>query len=224
MSNEISNKERLVQLGVWLDEVIDAVKKDLKADHLKKDFNFCKKYFPGKNIHKLENQEIVAAYKEALMGEEEADALAEFIIHRWIFKNGEIYHFFEERLRKISPDFTEIVQLTDQQSDVLQQEAFKEFGALRTYLFSYLNGVAFSSEYFKKMAADALLEKKEKKIEEAQIFERRSLEDLKTSHATEISRLKDKYEKKLLGVQKKYTQDVDMLKKQLASVQRKLAV
>ena len=49
--------------------------------------------------------------------------------------------------------------------------------------------------------------------------------DLNISHGnfeTEMARVKDKYEKKLNGLQKKYQVDVENLKKQIAQLQRKL--
>ena len=223
MSNEKSFKEKLIDLEEWMPEIIDCVKKDLKSEHLKKDYNFSKKYFPGKNVNKLENQELIQGYLKALREESEAESLAEFIIHHWIFKNSELYHFFEERLSKINPDFTEIKALTTDQAASLEKEAFKDFGARKTYIFSQLNGVAFSEEQLKKMAVAASKERTETAENAIQEAETRSLDEMKAAHAREIARLTDKYEKKLLGVQKKYAQDVEMLKKQLSNLHRKMA-
>lgn len=223
MSNEKSFKEKLIELEDCMPEIIECVKKDLKAEHLRKDYNFSKKYFPGKNINKLENQEIIDGYSKALREESEAESLAEFIVHHWIFKNSELYHFFEERLSKINPDFTEIKELTSEQATQLEKEAFKEFGVRKTYVFSQLNGVAFSQDHLKKMAVAASKERKDTAEHVVQEAETRSLDDMKAAHAREIARLTDKYEKKLLGVQKKYAQDVEALKKQLSNLHRKMA-
>lgn len=223
MSNEKSFKEKLIHLEDCMPEIIDCVKKDLKSEHLKKDYNFSKKYFPGKNINKLENQEIIQGYSKALREETEAESLAEFIVHHWIFKNSELYHFFEERLSKINPDFTEIKELTNEQATALEKEAFANFGVRKTYIFSQLNGVAFSQDHLKKMALAASKERTETAADAVQEAETRSLDDMKAAHAREIARLTDKYEKKLLGVQKKYTQDVETLKKQLSNLHRKMA-
>lgn len=223
MSNEKNFKEKLIELEEWMPEIVDCVKKDLRSEHLKKDYNFSKKYFPGKNINKLENQEIIDGYVKALREEPEADSLAEFIVHHWIFKNSELYHFFEERLSKINPDFTEIKELSAEQADALEKEAFKEFGARKTYIFSQLNGVAFSKDHLKKMAGASIKERAESAKNAVQEAEARSLEEMKAAHAREIARLTDKYEKKLLGVQKKYAQDVEALKKQLSNLHRKMA-
>lgn len=223
MSDEVSCKDRLIQLKEWMPEIIEAVKKDLKNDHLKKDYIFVKKYFPGKNINKLESRELAESYMRSILEEEKGNEIAEFIIHRWILKNSDLYHFFEERLSKINTDFTEIKELSDEQAASLENEAVLEFGPLKAYIFSCLNGVAFSPDHLKKMENTARDEKT--KVEEAACIEaeKRSLENIKVQHAQEVARLTDKYEKKLLGLQKKYAQDVDMLKKQLANLQRKLA-
>lgn len=222
MSTEMSYKDRLLLLEEWMSEIIDGVKKDIKNEHLKKDYNFCKKYFPGKNFNKLEIQEMANAYKRALREEEAAEAIAEFIVQHWILRNSEIYHFFEENLSKINPDFTAIKELTLEQAELLQAASFREFGGARTYIFAQLNGVAFPPETLKKMAVDASQEKNE--LEKKAVVEKeiQSLEAMKANHEQEMARLKDKYEKKLIGFQKKYSQDVEMLKKQLANLQRKL--
>ena len=81
----------------------------------------------------------------------------------------------------------------------------------------------FSPAHLKKLETTAHKEKSKAKESIVQEAEKRSLDDVKTQHALEVARLTDKYEKKLLGFQKKYTQDVEMLKKQLANLQRKLA-
>lgn len=223
MSNEKSFKEKLIHLEDCMPEIIDCVKKDLKSEHLKKDYNFSKKYFPGKNINKIESQELIQGYLKALHEEAEAESLAEFIVHHWIFKNSELYHFFEERLSKINPDFTEIKELTNEQASALEKEAFKDFGVRKTYIFSQLNGVAFSQDHMKKMAVAASKERSETAVNAVQEAETRSLDEMKATHALEIARLTDKYEKKLLGVQKKYAQDVEALKKQISTLHRKMA-
>lgn len=223
MSNEKSFKEKLIHLEDCMPEIIDCVKKDLRNEHLKKDYNFSKKYFPGKNVSKLENQEFIQGYMKALREEPEAESLAEFIVHHWIFKNSELYHFFEERLSKINPDFTEIKELTNEQAATLEKEAFKDFGVRKTYIFSLLNGVAFSDEHMKKMSVAASKERSETAVSKEQEAEARSLEQMKVAHNLEIARLTDKYEKKLLGVQKKYAQDVEALKKQISTLHRKMA-
>lgn len=223
MSNETTMKEKLLELKDWFPSILDAIKKDLRNEHLKKDYTFVKKYLGGKNIHKVENKELEEAYFLALQGEEKGEEIAEFMVHRWIFKNSEMYHFFEKELTKIKPDFTEIKELTAEEGEPLLQEAIKEFGAVRTFIFSKINAVAFPPDQFSKLALLAAQEEQTAKENEEQKIGAKSVEEMQIKHEQEINRLKDKYEKKLLGLQKKYTQDVEALKKQLGNLQRKMA-
>lgn len=223
MSNETTMKEKLLELKDWFPEIIETVKKDLRNEHLKKDFVFVKKYLGGKNIHRLENDDLRSAYFAALQGEERSEEIAEFIVHRWIFKNSEMYQFFENELLKVKPDFTEIKELTAAEGDALMQEAIQEFGAPRVYIFSKMNAVAFQPEQFLRLAELAAKEKHLKEEQEEKDVGVRSIDEMQARHEQEMNRLKDKYEKKLMGLQKKYTQDVEMLKKQLGNLQRKMA-
>lgn len=223
MSNETTMKEKLLELKEWFPSILETIKKDLKNEHLKNDYVFVKKYCGGKNIHKIENNELTAAYLLALQESEKGEELAEFMIHRWIFRNSEMYNFFETELTKIRPDFTEIKELSSTEGQSLMQAAIHEFGAVRTYLFSKMNAVAFTQDQFKKMNELAANEKQTSEEEQEKQEGVRSIEEMKMKHEQELNRLIDKYEKKLVGMQKKYTQDVDTLKKQLGNVQRKLA-
>ena len=45
---------------------------------------------------------------------------------------------------------------------------------------------------------------------------------MQSHYDQQITRLTDKYEKKLQGMQKKYIQDIETLKKQITLLQRKL--
>ena len=223
MSTETSLTKKLIALHEWMPSIIETVKKDLKNDHLKQDFGFSKKYLGGKNLHKVENEELVLAYTQALKEEEKSEEIAEFITHRWIFRNSEMYDFFEKRLAQINPDFTEIKALSDSQADSLIKESIAAFGPLKSYIFSILNAVAFSPAHFDKLAKLARVTKEKEDKETQEQAEKDTLEAAKQQHAREIARLTDKYEKKLLGLQKKYTQDMAILKKQIANLQRQKA-
>ncbi len=52
--------------------------------------------------------------------------------------------------------------------------------------------------------------------------EAKSVEQIKRHCEQEVARLTDKYEKKLLGMQKKYAIDTAQLKKQIGMLQKKL--
>lgn len=219
---EMNYKEKLVLLDDWLDHLVDTVKKDLKNEHLKNDWMFVKKYFGGKNINKLALEELTQGYRQALSEEEKAEEIAEFITNRWLFKNSEVYQFFEDKLTKINPNFQEIEEIDAAKSEQLLEEANVQFGPIRTYLFAILNSVAFPSPVFdalsKQAKQSAISEQKEAEEEQ----ERLSTESVETFYEQKIARLTDKYEKKLIGLQKKYSIDLEGLKKQVASLQRKL--
>jgi len=223
MLKDVTYKEKFAILKKWMPEIMESVKKDVKNEHLKKDWMFAKKYFPGKNLNKVTNLELVEGYLAALNGEEKAEEIAEFLSNCWLLKNGELYHYFEEELAKVNPNFSEIVQLETKKSEEISDEAIKQFGAYRTYLFSVLNSVAFQEKDFnnlKNLAEKDLNNEKEALVEQAK---NQNLEEIEKSYDLKIARLTDKYEKKISGLQKKYMQDVESFKKQIAILNTKLA-
>lgn len=222
MLKDATYKEKFDLLQGWISAVIDDVKKDLRNDHLKGDWQFCKTYLPGKNINKITNEELVEAYTKAIKESENGEALAEFIAHRWLLRNSDLYHYFEGELSKINPNFGEIDKIDNAKAKAIIDGAFKEHGALKTYLFTVINSVAFSKEDIATLEKLAKNEVANEKVEAQAQQEKQTLDQLKNSYEQQIARLTDKYEKKLSGLQKKYVTDVDTLKKQVANLQRKL--
>jgi len=222
MLKEATYKEKFALLKNWMPMIMDTVKKDVKNEHLKQDFIFAKKYFPGKNISKLTNEELAEGYSAAIQNEEKSEDIAEFISNRWMLKYGELYHFFEQELSKINPDFTQITEIEKSTAETMINGSVKEFGAPKTYLFSVLNSVAFSEEALKKLAKHAQDDAKKEQDEGVAALERGTLDQMHKSYEQTLSRLTDKYEKKLSGLQTKYTKDVDGLKKQISILNRKL--
>ncbi len=222
MNKDATYKEKLVYLNEWLPSIVEAVKKDIKNEHLKQDFQFVKKYFPGKNINKIEAEDLSKAYQVAIQEQENGEAIAEFIASRWIMKNSELYYFFENFLSGVNPDFTEIEKLEAEVARRLIDTSIEEFGAQNAYVFSVLNSVAFDEGYFSELKEKAQKETKDKEEERVQRAEKETLENLKRNQEREVARLIDKYEKKLAGLQKKYIQDVEQLKRQVATLQKKL--
>lgn len=223
MLKDATYKEKFDLLQGWMSALIDDVKKDLRNDHLKGDWQFCKTYLPGKNIHKVTNEELVEAYSKAVKESENGEALAEFIAHRWLLRHGDLYHYFERELSKINPNFGEIENIDTAKAKAIIDGAFKEFGALRTYLFVVINSVAFSKEDIQTLERLAKNEVAQEQEEAKVQQEKLSVDQLKTGYEQQIARLTDKYEKKLAGLQKKYVTDTDTLKKQIANLQRKLS-
>lgn len=224
MLKNITNKEKYALLKKWMPSIIDTVKKDIKNEHLKKDWAFVKQYFPGKNINKLTVEEIAQAYMQVIENSEKAEDVAEFISNRWLLKHTDLYHFFEKELSKISADFNELEVLEKNQSLEMIEKAVAEFGAPNTYLFSMINSVVFPKEVYDGLAARAETCVAEAASEAKTASEMKALEEIKCSYEQQIARLTDKYEKKLQGLQKKYFTDIEVLKKQVIALQRKLVV
>lgn len=222
MYKDTSYKEKFVVLQDWIPYFVDDIKKDLKAEHLANDRAFVKKYFQGKVIAKLKSEEMVPAYQEELKNGENAEQLCEFVSNRWLIKHSEIYDFFEQKLSQIDPNFTELEELAESDSKKLLEESSQQFGASPAYLFSVINSVVFPKKVYEEFAKRAARERETRKEEEAKAAENASWEARLQAAEENAARIKDRYEKKFSGLQKKYHQDVESLKKQVAILQRKV--
>lgn len=223
MLKDATYKEKCIMLKPWMPQILETVKKDLKAEHLKKDFKFAKKYFSGKNINKLTTQDIVEAYGTALEQEDNAEELAEFVTNHWLLKNTELYDYFEGALSQISPDFTQLTAIEASKSQEIVDKSISHFGAMRTYLFSVMNSVVFPKEIYENL--DKHAKEAQKKAEQQESIQQKHIayESLKQNCEEQLSRLTDKYEKKLSGLERKYFKDTEALKKQIAALQKQLS-
>lgn len=222
MKRDLTYKEKFHLLKEWMPAIVESVKKELKNEHLKQDFAFVKRYLPGKNIQKIEMQELADAYLQALNASEDAEEIGEFIATRWIVRHSDIYHYYETQLRKINEDMTAIESLTDAQASALIEGGKDDFGYLNGYIFSVLNSVSFSDAQLAEYRKKAAQELSQKRESAAHAAETKNIEQIKRNCELEVARLTDRYEKKLIGLQKKYTEDVAQLKKQIGHLQRKL--
>lgn len=209
-------ENQFIALQGWTLEVFTAIKKDIKHDHLQSNPDFYHKYFGNRPKNRLTTEEIFNAYeRELLAGNED---LAEFIVNRWVFKNGDLYKHFEDRLSKINPDFNRIETLSTDESEQVLKGAVNMFGAIPTFLFSLLNGVVFPQSVIQDLEKQAEKEKRERESKKTENQEEENFQKLLASQKREIARL----EAKILGVQKKYTKDTEALKKQIKSLQKRL--
>lgn len=222
MLKDATYKDKFALLSTWMPSIIDVVKRDLKNDHLRHDAPFVRSYFTGKVLNKLALDELVEAYQHAIAEGERGEELGEFIANRWLLKNAELYHYFEQELTKINPDFSDLELLDAAVATGLMEQALTQFSAPQTYVFCVLNSVVFPQEVFKKLEERAKKHVEQEETAAAVRCESESKEALIRNHEQQVARLTDKYEKKLLGMQKKYTADVEALKKQIAALQRKL--
>lgn len=222
MYKNATYKEKFADLQEWIPFLVEAVKKDLRNEHLKKDLYFVKKFLSSKNIHKIGTDELAQAYQKAIQEEEQGEELAEFITSRWLLKNSELYQFFEQQLSAIDPDFTELEEIDPANAQTLIDASVSQFGATPTYLFSVLNSVVFPKENFQNLRTQAQQYQESQEEETRKVEEIFNAEEIRKNCERDITRLTDKYEKKLAGLQKKYVSDVENLKKQIGQLQRKL--
>lgn len=212
---ESSYQEKIPLVEPWMDQIIESVKRDLKAEHLKKDQAFCNRYFMGQAINQISNKELAKAYSQDI--QEGNIALAEFIATRWLLKHTDIYAFFEESFAKLTDDFEALKELDPVSANKLKEGSIKKFGATPTFLFSLFNCVVFSNETYAELREIALQERAIDEEEELIL----DLEKMKERYERKIAALSERYEKKIIGFQKKYIQDTDLLKKQLCDLKSK---
>lgn len=222
ITEESTYQEKLVSLAQWMPEIMTAVKKDLRQEHLSQDRLFANKYFAGKQVNKLSIEDMAAAYSNAIQVEEKKEEIAEFICHKWLLKNSDLYDFFERELSKIATDFTTLTSLPPAAEQNIKKNAIAEFGAIPTYIFSIINTVVFSEEALKKLRHEAQLEQTEAKKEFAEKQEAQNWEKKVQNLESQLARIEDRYEKKLAGLERKYERDVGALKKQVANLQRQI--
>ncbi|MBA2727903.1 MAG: hypothetical protein H0U49_07010 [Parachlamydiaceae bacterium] len=215
-------KEKFAILKSWNPQIFDSIKKDLKNDHLRNDIPFTKQFFAGKNTAKLTTEDLAEGYQRALDESEHAETIGEFISNRWLMKNSDLYNFFAEKLMHINPNFNEIEELSENDSNSIIKEGKEQFNAQDLFIFALLNSVAFSENTFKDLHKQAkTASETQKVVEEAKEVEK-SFEKLINNHEMLFARMVDKYEKKLSGLEKKYHQDVEGLKKQVSHLQKQL--
>jgi hypothetical protein len=206
-------------LQPFLEEILGAIRKDIKSDYLPGSAAFYRAHFGSRPISRLTGEEINAVFiKELLAGNEE---MAEWVVNRWVFKHGEIYTHFAERISRVNPDFNAIESLSVEESRKILEGAKESFGAKPIYFFSMLNGVVFPESIVAELRMDAEAEEAKKKVEVAAATEQLELAKILERHEREIARITDKYEQKLAGVLKKYTADVEALKAQVRALQKR---
>lgn len=222
VKEELPLKEKFAAIRPWMVDFVGQIKKDLRQEHLTQDRGFFNKYFRGKAINKLTTEELAEAYSNAIQGEENGDQIAEFVFHRWLLKNTDIYHFFDKELSKITEDYTTLTHIDKTVGEQIKKGSIEKFGAEKTYLFSLLNGVVFDDETMVKMrqaATDATHAAAQKKQQDA---EQQDIDARVRDYEAQLSRLTDKYESRLAGLERKYEKDVGALKKQIVQLQRQL--
>lgn len=208
-------ENQFITLQDWTFDILEAIKKDIKSEHLGSDPVFYRAYFGNRPQNRLTIEEIFTAYqKELTQGNEE---LAAWVINRWVFKHGDLYEVFADRLSEINPQFDEIEALSEEESQRVLEGVAERFGAIPTCLFVLLNGVVFPESVRKTLLQAAEEERKALAARAGEQEAQETLEKLIASQKREIARLQDK----IIGVQKKYDRDVASLKKQIQALQKR---
>lgn len=218
MLKEMSFQQKFQLLEPWFQRIIESVKKEIRQEHLDKDRAFTKAYFGNKPTLRINVHELCTVYGKVIM--EGNEKVAEFIALRWLLKHAELYQQFEKILAEISPDFDQLDALSEETGKKLLLSAIPEFGAIVTYLFSIFNSVLFPEIQLQKLRELAVKELQEDQKNRELATEMVTIEELKKNHQLALQRIMDKYEKKLSGLQKKYLQDTENLKKQISGLQR----
>jgi len=222
MTNGAAYQLKITRLNKWFPFIVEGIKKDLKQDHLKRDNIFCKQYFKTCNIGKLTLKELVQGYLNALQNPAISEALAEFMVNRWLLNHTEIYDYFESKLLSLAEDVSEIKKITLKDSRKLIKEAISEFGALPTLIFSVLNELEFPEKAFSEL--EKIVEKQQEDAQD--LLQKEADETSWQKRLEEVERelvkQRDKYEKKVCGMQRLYQRDVACLKKQISQLQKKL--
>jgi hypothetical protein len=206
-------------LQPWLPQIIHAIKKEIKTEHLAKSPAFYKAHFGNRPLNRLTNEEISSIYeKELLQADQE---LSDWVINRWVFRHGDIYQHFADRLALIHPNFYEIKNLDDSQSEKVLAGAPEKFGSLPVYLFVVLNGVVLSSSTVESLRQRAESEEKKRQATESELARQATLEEIIENQKNEMIRIEKKYEEKIAGVIRKHSTDVEALKKQIRALQKR---
>ncbi len=216
MSQQITYIELLRKLSPFHFQIFSSVKKDCKSEHLALDNQFLKKHFTGKLIAKITVEDLLLVYPKVI--DEGHEQLAEFIANRWLLKHMDLYHLFENELKKINPQFDQITEISECDAKAILEMALKDANPVTCYIFCTLNLVAIPLGVLKDLEEKALsyIAACSKSLEQSA--------EKCTNHSTleDVQKICEKYEKKLAGMQKKYVTDTGILKKQVSILQQRI--
>jgi hypothetical protein len=198
-------------LTPWFFDIINAVKRDCKNEHLRLNPGFVREHFSGMPLHRITLDEMRAVYLRLILGGN--DQLAEFISNRWLFRNMELYNFFEKALSEVLPDFEKISELTQEQAEKLIREASEKFSCEDVFCFVVLNDVVIPQDVFNRLQRQAVeaLAKRQKEAEN----QGGSPEE---KWRQEVERLKERQEKKIQEMTKRHQQEVVRLNSEIAKL------
>lgn len=203
-------------LKPWMPSIVATIKRDLKQGP------WIRKYAPSKPSAKLTVEELQAIYSKAVAEDEEGEGIGAWMAQSWLLKKTDLYAFFKNELTMINPEFDLIEEIERSKASEIVEKGVTQFGAPDMYLFTVINAVVFPEDIVRMLSerADAEVKNAESKKQAAEV--EKSAEKMAANHELQIARLTDKYEKKLQGFEKKYLDDTESLKKQIALLQKRL--
>ena len=200
---------RFSLLSPWFSDIVTAVKRDCKSEHLRLDPVFVRQHFGGMPVQRITIEEMRAVYLQQILAGHER--LAEFIANRWLFRNMDIYRFFEQSLEKISPEFEKITEVPAEQAEALLKAACEQFGCEKTFCFVAINDVALPKPLFEKLQREALEHLSSRQKDQPADEQEEAAGLLRA----EMDRLKERHEKKVAEMTKKHQQEVQRLQKEI---------
>jgi polyhydroxyalkanoate synthesis regulator phasin len=205
-------KNNFQSISPFLEEICKEIKKEIKQEFVQKGL------FRGRED--CQDWKGIVCFFYQKMIEEQDEKIRQWVAAAWVSRNGDIFQLFHEELSKLSKDYDTLQAFPAPFEKQLQLLSLKEFGALRTYLFSFFNEVVFSKETFAELYSQALEEVSLKKesIEQKAEFS----EEMKNKMEEQLSKINEKFERKLQGILKKHQIEVDGYRKQVGQLQKKL--
>jgi len=212
-TEKASWSERFSLLSPWFADIMTVVKRDCKSEHLRLDPQFVRQHFGGVPVHKIRLEDMRAVYLQQLLAGQER--LADFVANRWLFRNMDVYRFFETVLGKIAPEFEKIDELSEDQAKELLNGAKEQFGVEKVFCFVVLNEVALPKKSFDDLQRQALESLAERQQQEQELEEQGAVSRIQQ----ELERTKERYEKKIKDLIKKHQAELVKLQKQISKLQ-----
>jgi hypothetical protein len=149
MKIEESFQAKIQKLQPWFPLLVGDIKKEIKTELSLQYPKIFQRHFSRMHFVKCTVNDLAGPLlQEVLSGDEN---LGEWLASHWVAKNAKIYEFFAGRLILINPEFDKIDLLDGAVGEALMNDAIKNFGVDKTYIFSVLNSVAFSPSLFSKL-------------------------------------------------------------------------
>lgn len=208
---------RFSLLTPWFSDIIELIKRDCKNEHLRLNPQFVREHFAGLPMHRINLEEMRSVYLRLILAGN--DPLAEFIANRWLFRNMELYGFFEKALSEVSPEFEKIQEIPEDKAETIIQTACERHGPEVVFCFVVINDVVISQEILERLqrqAVESLARRQKESDGESQSVEERLRK--------EIDRMKDRQEKKIQEMTKKHQQEVHRLFAEINALKAQLSL